>query len=80
MAKESAQYWLTAYRGLSLPSKSWLGKLTALHMTPLDWLGRKTSTQTNKEIFMWYPLIWSYEPSLSAYALMILCSQNLAQL
>ena len=38
--------WLL--RGLSLPSKLWLGKLTALDMTPLGWLGRKTSTQTNK--------------------------------
>ena len=35
-------------RGLSLPSKRVLGKLTALDMTPLGWLGRKTSTQTNR--------------------------------
>ena len=25
--------------------------MTALDMTPLGWLGRKTSTQTNKQIF-----------------------------
>ena len=47
LAKECAQYWLTD-RGLSLPSKWWLGKLTTLGMTPLGWLGHKTSTQKCK--------------------------------
>ena len=45
LAKECAQYWLTALR--TKPANVWLGKLTALDMTPLGWLGRKTSTQTN---------------------------------
>ena len=39
MAKECAQYWLTA------PVNVWLGKLAALDMTPLGCLGHKTSTQ-----------------------------------
>ena len=30
----------------------WLGKLTTLDMTPLGWLGRKTSTQTNKLLWL----------------------------
>ena len=34
------------FRGLSLPVKVCLGKLTAIEMTPLGWLGAKTSIPT----------------------------------
>ena len=41
LAKEYAHYRLIAYRGLSLPVKVCLGKLTTFDMTQLGWQGRK---------------------------------------
>ena len=47
LAKEYAQVLLNRLEDYACPSKSVIGKLTALHMTLVSWLGRKTSTQTN---------------------------------
>ena len=45
------KYWLTA-RTKPVQEKMWLGKLTMLDMTLRGGLGNKTSTQTQKFIYL----------------------------